>query len=141
MKKRLLPKSRAKTAYGLLSEVQRLILEEPLRYNQGTYIERVGGEHGAVTIHRSPEAIPACGTVGCVAGWVCTLKYGGMFTYWETDPRAAKLLGLDFKQRSDFFDGGAVEGVKGSVEHAKNGVAYIEAFKQRYAKQLKAKRV
>lgn len=62
MKTKALPKSKAKTAYGLLSEVRRLILEEPKRYDQGAFICRIGGKGRSWDL--DPEQAPACGTVG-----------------------------------------------------------------------------
>jgi hypothetical protein len=61
---KLIPLSRAKTAYGLVQDVKRAILSEPKRANMGVIEDTFKPEHGG----------PACGTVGCFAGWVCLLR-------------------------------------------------------------------
>ncbi len=60
-------RTRAKTAYGVLSEVRRLILDEPLRYDQTVLLVR--RDEG----YSRPMGFPKCGTVGCRAGWVTEL--------------------------------------------------------------------
>ena len=60
-----IPRSKATNAYDLLSEIQDLIRTEPKRYNQNIWLRRV---------KRGEAKRPACGTVGCVAGWVVALK-------------------------------------------------------------------
>jgi hypothetical protein len=91
MKKDLIPKSKAKTAYGLLSEVRKLILEEPKRYDQGIYIARINGANDSVDLRSEYRQEPACGTVACVAGWVATLKRGSKFGYDEADEIASEI--------------------------------------------------
>lgn len=59
-----LPKSNAKTVGELLADVKAAILEEPKRANMHHYAERF----------TSTEGGPACGTVGCFAGWVSMLS-------------------------------------------------------------------
>lgn len=145
-KKSLLPKSRAKTAYGLLSEVRKLILAEPQRYTQERYIAREGGEHGADCIAGEcyPKGAPACGTVGCVAGWVATLKHGAAFAYSSTPRIAASVLGLDYEQADELFSGGALRHVDAQPQtkkYARAGAKHIAAFQKQYADQLKRKAV
>lgn len=130
--KNLIPKSRAKTAYGLLSEVRRLILAEPKRYDQATYIAREPTWY--------LKELPACGTIGCVAGWVATLKHGKPFTYAQTPTIAASILGLGHEW-ADLFTPSAALGKAQSPQHARSGAALIRRFQKKYAKQLKAKRV
>lgn len=130
--KSAMPKSKAKTAYGLLSEVRKLILEEPKRYSQRLYIART---------NEDPEfEFPACGTIGCVAGWVATLTEG-RFGYLETCRVAMGALGIDIEQAAELFDADAASGPSQSLEHARTGAKHIARFQQKYAKQLKAKKI
>lgn len=138
--KSLIPKSRAKTAYGLLNEVKRLILAEPKRYDQGTFIARRNG-HSRLF---DPQDFPACGTVGCVAGWVATLKTEKLFEYGATPLIAKRILGLDRLQQAELFDGCAgatIEHTAQTLKHAQAGVAHIERFQQRYSAQLRRTKV
>lgn len=153
MKTKALPKSKAKTAYGLLSEVCELITEEPKRYAQRFYIARKGKI--ATTKRTSYLAddnnevsdFPACGTVGCVAGWVTVLKGPKRFRYWHTHSIAAKILGLPDNQdgwsyqSDELFGSEAATGNSQTPEHAAAGVAHIKKFQAKYASQLRAKRV
>lgn len=132
-KKNVMPTSKAKTAYGLLSDVRKAILERPERYNQRDYISYVGESDFAV--------YPECGTVACVAGWVCLLKWRKP-QWHEVGEMAAKLLGIDDGQQSELY----IETAAGpdraqTPEHAQGGAEHIRQFQQRHAKQLKAKRV
>lgn len=146
--KSLIPKSRAKTAFGLLSEIRRLILAEPKRYNQERYIARVGGRNDADEIDPEiyPKGAPACGTVGCVAGWVATLKHGDAFAYLETAGMAAASLGLTHIQAGELFGGDALDQLIGNAcpqtkAYAQAGAAHIARFQKKYAQQLKATKV
>lgn len=80
MKLKLIPVSKAKTALGLLGDVKRAILQEPKRADMTTYTDRIHPEEGG----------PACGTVGCVAGWISLLAGQG---YVDDAAPAKKLLG------------------------------------------------
>lgn len=63
MKLKAVPRSRAKTAWGLLQDVKRAILAEPKRANMWCF-----------SIHKEPkDGGPSCGTVGCFAGWTAML--------------------------------------------------------------------
>lgn len=147
MSKKAMPKSKAKTAYGLLGEIQKLITDEPRRYDQTTYKADVS----TLPSYRQP----ACGTVCCIAGWVDTLKFARPISAKQNAPygfddspifkRGKKVLGLSFEQAEELFDaeaaGSDFEVLLGSAEHAERGVAHIERFRQKHAKQLKGKRV
>lgn len=89
-----LPTTRAKTAYGLLSAITKLIVAEPKRYSQHTFIES--------EVAPTPEVqhFPACGTVGCVAGWVVVLRGpdGSRTPYSKVEHVAIDILGLDYDQ-------------------------------------------
>jgi hypothetical protein len=137
-----MPVSKAKTAYGLLSEIRKLILEEPKRYDQSSWLlndeDMFGFKYGS----EAAVAVPACGTIGCVAGWVTVLK--------RRKPRnfliaieAADILGLTLTQRTSLFSPKACGDREkiGPDRHADRGAAHIARFQKRHAKQLKAKRV
>lgn len=134
MTKKTIPLSRAKTAYGLLSEIRRLILDEPKRYDQ-TDVLRTRPLYGTGSYW------PSCGTVGCVAGWATTLKGKPSRDGWKTLMRARHILGLDAQQADDLFDGGAAGHDPQKPGHARRGAYHIAAFQVAHAKQLKAKKL
>lgn len=137
MSKSAMPVSKAKTAYGLLGEIRKLILEEPKRYNQERTLQRRAKGDGA----------PACGTVGCVAGWTVALKAPRTPTY-DVLEKAANILGLQYSTQfwsvsDELFSGDAAgwrEG-EGIQQHARNGAKHIAEFMKTHEAQLKAKKV
>jgi len=98
---REIPQSDATNVYDLLQDVKRAILEEPKRLNMGFY----------ASFGRFGPKEPACGTVGCFAGWVSILSQaerlgrektrGSRFPALETrisfdaDTLAKRILGKD----------------------------------------------
>jgi len=135
------PTSKAETAYELLTDVCRVILDEPRRYAQACFIARPGGRGGAQD-SRGFNKQPACGTMGCIAGWIVTLKQGDRFSYKNTRHEANQILGMD--ETEDLFAGNLLDGVKanqGTMAYARAGVTRIRAFQNAHATQLKAKRV
>lgn len=78
-----IPRSKAKTVLGLLKDVKRVILEEPKRANMGVFYKEISPSYGG----------PACGTVGCFAGWVCLMATGKM----GDGPKAGEILGYDLE--------------------------------------------
>lgn len=144
MSKSLIPKSKAKTAYSLLSEIAKLIIAEPKRYNQERFLTVRGGREQA------PRGFPACGTVGCVAGWVAALKgpKGARTRYQDVQTVATDILGLDHYQSDQLFSGSALSSaVDGlgpnpqTVSHARHGVKHIRRFQEANRAQLLAKRI
>jgi len=135
MAKHAMPVSKAKTAYGLLSEIRKIILEEPKRYDQWGLLStgaRAKAHYGTLT--------PSCGTVGCVAGWVVALK--SPRSREIATVRAGQVLGLDgMCQRSELFAGSKAGDRDDITAHARRGAAHIAKFQKKYAKQLKAKKV
>lgn len=134
------PRSHATNAYDLLNEVRTLILDEPKRYNQTIYLRR----------RQKPgqKGFPGCGTIGCVAGWVYTLKSRKRKST-DTDgvaDEAAKILGISYDQRS-LFSGEAANEAAGrhtkpqTRDHAKGGAAHIKAFQDEHEDQLRAKKL
>lgn len=135
-------KSKARTAYALLTEIQGLILAEPKRYNQHDTL-CVKGIRSGINSSRPPKGYPKCGTVGCVAGWVCALKHphANSRGWFDVLGQAERILGLTPSQRWMLFSGGAADGKAQTGEHAKSGAAHIKRFQRKYAAKLKAKRV
>ena len=137
MAKNAMPVSRARTAYGLLSEIRKLILEEPKRYDQTAW--RYKWPVGC-------QEAPACGTTACVAGWVVTLKVPDFSAYQHSfEDEGARVLGLSPAAAEALFDGNAAkergDGRRDILRHAKRGAAHIARFQKKYAKQLRSKRV
>lgn len=153
-RRRLLPahfgQSKAKTAFGLLSEVKREILADAGGYDQ-TEIARP---------RRGLKKETACGTAFCRAGWVAMLR--GRASLWQstfadqlvvanflshphdTEPVwtwARRLLGLTHEQAEELFGGSAVDGDPGTTRHARLGARGIEEFQKKYARQLRATKV
>lgn len=145
-KLKALPRSKAKTAWGLVQDVKRVMLEEPKRVWMKDYI-----------VERNPALwpnAPACGTVGCFAGW-CSILSGGKRNIFRTYSHALELLGdcdYDTVQTTD-DDGYAykdhvfsafgpdLEGEPGTATFARSVVRRIERFQRINEKVLKAKKV
>jgi hypothetical protein len=88
------PRSDANNAYDLLDDVVACIEAEPLRLAQGTWIA-LGRDLSTLIRLSNVERGPACGTAGCVAGWMCVLKRGDeMPGYWGVEGRAMEMLGV-----------------------------------------------
>lgn len=134
-----MPTSRATTAYGLLSEIRKLILAEPKRYDQRRYIMRRRNPDGMEDVPM--RGFPACGRVGCVAGWVATLTQSRRFACLDAYEIARAALGLDRRQSRELFGVSGVNGEPQTSQHARSGVAHIARFQRKYASQLKAKAV
>ncbi len=135
------PKLRAKTAYGLLGQIARLIVEEPKRYNQSKWIAVKGNDdHAAEGL---PErGFPACNTVGCAAGWVCALTMKNPPLYWSVEDEATEILGLEGSGIEwELFDETAGGPKPQTKAHARRGAKHIEKFRKKYRKLLLAKKV
>lgn len=136
------PKLRAKTAYGLLGQIARLIVEEPKRYNQGSWIAVKGNTDHA--LEGLPEkGFPACNTVGCAAGWVCALTMQEPPNYWDVEDMAAEILGLDddFVIAWELFDEDACGPKPQTKAHALRGAKHIEKFRKKYRARLLRQKV
>lgn len=135
----LIPKSKAKTAYGLLGGVCAVITAEPLRLDMQIVCLR---DPAAVSVRYNKS--PVCGTVGCIAGWALTLN--GKTTPQETNYGvtwyAAELLGLDSTQEEELFQPRRLMGSnQQTAQHAERVVAHIRKFQKKYRAQLIAKQV
>lgn len=77
-----IPFSTATTAWGLLQDVKRAIMEEPKRVEMSCYSAKLSPEAGG----------PQCGSVGCFAGWVNMLRGGRPGSFSQTDDHSAMTL-------------------------------------------------
>ena len=139
-----IPRSKAKTAWGLLKDVRKAILDEPLRVNMKTVVAK----------RKPSEGGPACGTVGCLAGWTLLLA-GKRFSYchvrdWSLDVES--LLGgrinIDFNTvvgRRYVFNSGDGDRcawtIPGTPEHAEAVVARLDKFMEINKTALKKKKL
>lgn len=148
----LVPKlTRPTTAYALLSNICKLITEEPKRYYQRTWID-------LADLSVDKGKFPACGTMGCVAGWVETLRSssdraydkahaltnGGKTAIFESARRTLGLTTVEARclfaaEALEDLHGGRLPVAAGTSGYAKFGVRHIRAFQQKHAKKLKAK--
>lgn len=139
-----IPLSKAKTAYGLLRDVQRVILAEPTRVNMGVF---TAPADDVARINRRP----ACNTVGCFAGWVNVLSVGRLAAMNADDFQAENLLGHDLNYRLPtglqhyVFNGGGGDACgttdPGTPAHARAVVRRIDGFIKRNLKALKARKL
>lgn len=145
-----IPLSKAKTAWGLLLDVKKAIRSEPKRANMSVYCDKLAPQHGG----------PACGTVGCFAGWVMLLR-GEEHSFDAAFP-ASQLLGgskdaggvIDFRLPSKqpgfilsgfhvFNSGGGDACMSevtqpGTKAHAKAVIDRIDRFMKKNEKALKS---
>lgn len=140
MKKNLIPKSTAKTAYGLLSDVCRFIIAEPQRIAMGVWKTRGIPSNTIETFSIFADAVPTitfpkCGTVGCIGGWTETLS--------NKRGHAADILGLDSDSADALFMQPALCAARNqqTVRHARAVISHVRRFQKQHAAQLKAKRV
>lgn len=134
-----MPTSRAKTAYDLLSDISRIIVAEPKRYNQRITLARRSDRGSSRRYAFRENDYPACGTIGCVAGWVVALKRPR--TREAITVAAERVLGLDGTQGCQLFTAAAAPGSTQTAAHAQRGAAHIARFQEKYAAQLKATKV
>ncbi len=116
----------SKNPVVILKHVCKLIKAEPKRYDQ---YESLVTEKNSLGFKGS-DYFPACGTVGCVAGWV-HLVTGGR----RSGPvlsSARHILGLSEEEADDFFAAHPL-GVRSRSEvtprqHAADGIQHIKRF-------------
>jgi|SRR5579859_2543571 len=149
------PRSKAKNAYELLNDVCRVVLDEPKRVHMDAYI----------TAFQNPGRVaceigdgPACGTVGCIGGWVAILKrrpHVDLSTTLSISNIAANLLTDEEGVLKDIvrypgslfsdslFDkhGDQQDYKYGTREYARAVVRKIRAFQKRHKAALLAKAV
>ena len=145
-----IPTTRATTAYGYLTAIAKLVLEEPKRLDMSLVVMRGAGIERYITerFWANPAQkvkTPSCGTVGCIAGWALTLA--GQTSENEYNmgmmDEARELLGLDFVQEAELFMPKHLTGARHTQgkAHAKATVKHIKAFQAKYAAQLKATKI
>jgi len=134
--KHLLPVSKAKTAYGILSEVVKLVLEEPKRMRMAMW----GGNDGNVDCLNLPiNERPSCGTVGCIGGWI---EHQARQQGVEMD--AADLLKMDpdGEPISALFYGRLCSDPRqGTPAHARKVVRLIRSFQRKHRTHLLKTRI
>ena len=139
------PTSRAKTADGLLAEIERLITAEPLRYDQHDvlWIEEEKDHRNSYRYNVTAVAdnIPHCGTIGCVGGWVTALKTKRPSRVINPLLAAQRILGLTTTQADELFDAPAAGPGRQTPAHAARGVQHIRRFRAKHRAQLRAKKV
>jgi hypothetical protein len=121
----LLPTTTATDPVGILKDVARVILAEPLRYDQGDWLQTDVHQHG-----------PPCGTVGCVAGWVCVLtRRGPSFSrFLDVMAEARDRLEISGPAAYDLFNGSAIDEdlEYGTPAYAEAGVRHIDRWLREY---------
>lgn len=148
--------TRPKTAYELLERVANHILQEPKRFWQDTW-----GIVGKRAIRREGfDAVPACGTVACRAGWVVALHDGPKMipvledfsrplNSIDVPKRANQILGFGTMthapETSELFSSEAC-GPRdkrrfGTHEYARLGAAGLREFMAAHADHLKARQL
>lgn len=126
-----IPTSRAKTAYGVLSDIARLTQREPKRMRMAAW----GGEANNAG-YLDSRLLPACNTVGCIGGWT------NLLTGTTGSCHAETVLGLTREQANDLFYGPlCTEDGQGTVRHARRVVGLIRRFQRAHRQQLLAKKV
>lgn len=142
-------------AYELLGQICRIIKEDPTRYNQEMWAEIRPDLRDDLNEELKrylqmgwnreyARRKPACGTVGCVAGWTALMTLPvKMVPQVDTSAHAAKVLGLTNNQAAELFDGDAAGEAYEQTprEHAEAGIKHIRAFMKKHEKKLKAKKV
>ncbi len=120
------PHTNAKTVYGLLNAVARIVLEEPRRLNMADW--KVTSDDAW---SEPPLGYPDCGAVCCIGGWMEMLV---PISVIATIGRAMQKELCYPQQLLQEAGNGAAQ----TPEHAKKTVAHIRAFQKKYKAQLRA---
>lgn len=150
-----IPTSKAKTAYGLLRDVQRAILNEPKRADMECFVMSQDQDEDGTT-----GDFPACGTVGCFAGWVTLLAGANSYNRSIRQNAATVAMNIlgsnleyDFKAKDEFGyvgdwnyfnSGGGDQCSRTRVRtraHARAVVNRINRFIRQNLKALKARKL
>lgn len=137
-----LPVSKAKTAYGLLSEIAALAIAEPKRIRMSKWL-------ATQTVKDYGASAPACGTVGCIAGWGAVLvgtkkeRAAMLSGYFGVDGLgiAGRIFGLSKDATYSLCTTDGMCFTEGTPPHAREVIHRIRRFQKRYKAQLLAKRV
>lgn len=159
--------SDATNAYDLLGDIAKLAIDEPKRIDMSIVRIRSNDDRQFANYDR---VRPACGTVGCVAGWTITLAKlkdrtsldSLSFSGPSSMDEAGSLLGLTAEQQTELFMPDHLisdirprlehvyrqsDGTRARIrrsqtrEHARQTARHIRAFMAKYADQLKARPV
>lgn len=144
-----IPKSRAKTAFGLLRDVRRVIQEEPKRLDMALVAIRgkaIDEHNRTPTFYRNHLTKPECGSVGCIAGWAlmlegkvgknANLRNGGL-------TKAANLLGINDNQADKLFQpSNLVRATNHQTNaHATATIKHLDRFIKEHETQLRSKKL
>lgn len=133
-----LPRSKAKTAWNLMLDVRRAIKKEPKRANMRVAFEERHPKDGG----------PACGSVGCIAGWICALLNRKEF--FGRIGIARSVLGPRINYYTagdgwDVFNSGSGDSCAltrpGTKAHANAVISRIDKFMKINKKALKARKI
>lgn len=134
-----LPRARAKTALGLVQFVRRVILAEPKRVDMSIVAVKLPPDLGG----------PACGWVGCLAGWIALSAGYKDMPSGRHLIRAQQLLGPRIKYcilddslgNNHVFNGGGGDACAGTdsqtSEHAEAVASRIDHFVKVNGAQLR----
>lgn len=164
----LLPVSKARTAWDLVVDARDAILAEPLRADMRCVVEteqeireqeddeREWKRSFGGTV-RPRRRLPACGTVGCFAGWISTLRGGVLVAQHDGLEHASFLLAGDrkaiyggdgpvnFRTEPDgafvFDDGANIHEPVGTKRYAQAVGRRIDRFLDANEQALKARRL
>lgn len=136
--------TRRMDAYEFLSELVKVIHEEPKRLNMGNWLK---------TRFNEMEPKPVCGTVACIGGWtVAMLRPKGIttaaFVIEGVNSRAgsyavtaSQVLGMTTRQTEHLFHPHVRAMTIGSAEYVEAVVKRIRNFQSNHRRQLHAKMV
>ena len=136
MTKTHMPTSKAKTAYGLLTEIAALAIAEPKRIAMSTWRQTASSGVMVLThtvFPNAPRAVtmPACGTVGCIGGWFQTLS--GRSPY--------EVIGDTLQEELCYPHALCCAAKQQTAAHARAVVAHIRRFQKKYRAFLLATKV
>lgn len=134
----LYPSTTATNAYELLDDIKATILAEPRRMRMADFFTNPAW--------LSAESVPACGTIGCIAGHVLYKTHNSTLDRWygrTPGEVAARILGFhssyDVAIQELFYNGALVSDVcQGTPEHAAAVARLITAFQEKHEARLRA---
>lgn len=125
-----MPYTNAKTMYGLLNAVARIVLEEPRRLDM-CYWKQTRDRDGRIP----NRGWPSCGTVCCIGGWMETLVPGLVIDSYD---REDNILGYEIMKELCYPADLIRAEQPQTLGHAKKTVAHIRAFQRKYKALLKS---
>ena len=136
-----IPRSKAKTAWGLCQDVIRAIKKEPKLADMAVFTDNILPQNGG----------PACGVVGCLAGWICRLagkpimRVGTIAARHIIDPEEQLNYFTVGSQNYDVFNSGdgdrCATTEPGSRAHAHAVVLRMKKFMRINKTKLKAQHI